>query len=36
MYDAGGRSLATKKELQTALKLLKGGAKDNSRLLQKL
>lgn len=36
MYDAGDFSLATKKELQTALKLLKDVAKDNSRLLQKL
>ncbi|MDY7229950.1 hypothetical protein [Hyalangium rubrum] len=36
MYDAGDFSIATKKELQTALKLLKDVAKDNSRLLQKL
>ncbi len=35
MYDAENFTLATKKELQTALKLLKDVAKDNSRLLQK-
>ncbi|NTX35158.1 hypothetical protein HUA78_11950 [Myxococcus sp. CA033] len=36
MYDAENFSIGTKKELQTALKLLKDVAKDNSRLLQKL
>ena len=36
MYDANDFSLASKKELQTALKLLKDVAKDNSRLLQKI
>lgn len=36
MYDANDFSLATKKELQTALKLLKDVAKDSSRLLQKI
>lgn len=36
MYDKGEFDLATKKELQTALKLLKDVAKDRSRLLQKL
>ncbi|NVJ24204.1 MULTISPECIES: hypothetical protein [Myxococcus] len=36
MYDSENFSIATKKELQTALKLLKDVAKDNSRLLQKL
>lgn len=36
MYDKNDFSLASKKEFQTALKLLKDAAKDNSRLLQKL
>ncbi|AGC42021.1 hypothetical protein MYSTI_00671 [Myxococcus stipitatus DSM 14675] len=36
MYDAENFTLGTKKELQTALKLLKDVAKDQSRLLQKL
>jgi hypothetical protein len=36
MYDGNDFSVASKKELQLALKLLKDVAKDNSRLLQKL
>jgi hypothetical protein len=36
MYDGNDFSIASKKELQMALKLLKDVAKDNSRLLQKL
>ena len=36
MYDRNDFSLASKKEFQTALKLLKDAAKENSRLLQKL
>ncbi|WP_257457662.1 hypothetical protein [Archangium lipolyticum] len=36
MYDSGDFSIASKKELQTALKLLKDVAKDSSRLLQKI
>ncbi len=36
MYDSADFGIASKKELQTALKLLKDAAKDNSRLLQKL
>jgi hypothetical protein len=36
MYDAQDFSIASKKELQTALKLLKDVAKDSSRLLQKI
>ncbi|HYO54659.1 hypothetical protein [Archangium sp.] len=36
MYDSQDFSIASKKELQTALKLLKDVAKDSSRLLQKL
>lgn len=36
MYDQNDFSLASKKEFQTALKLLKDAAKDSSRLLQKL
>ncbi len=36
MYDGNDFSLVSKKELQTALKLLKDVAKDNSRLLQKI
>ena len=36
MYDANDFSKVSKKELQTALKLLKDVAKDNSRLLQKI
>jgi hypothetical protein len=35
MYDGQDFSLASKKELQTALKLLKDVAKDSSRLLEK-
>ncbi len=36
MYDSNDFSIASKKEFQTALKLLKDAAKDSSRLLQKL
>ncbi|QSQ11320.1 hypothetical protein [Myxococcus landrumensis] len=36
MYDMENFSIGTEKELQTALKLLKDVAKDNSRLHQKL
>jgi hypothetical protein len=36
MYDSSDFSIASKKELQTALKLLKDVAKDSSRLLQKI
>jgi hypothetical protein len=36
MYDTQDFSIASKKELQTALKLLKDVAKDSSRLLQKI
>lgn len=36
MYDSADFGIASKKELQTALKLLRDAAKDNSRLLQKL
>jgi hypothetical protein len=36
MYDGNDCSLVSKKEIQTALKLLKDVAKDNSRLLQKI
>jgi len=36
MYDSNNFSMASKKELQTALKLLKDVAKDNSRLLEKI
>jgi hypothetical protein len=36
MYDGKDFSMASKKEFQTALKLLKEAADDNSRLLQKL
>ncbi|WNG13285.1 hypothetical protein [Cystobacter fuscus] len=36
MYDRNDFSLASKKEIQTALKLLKDVAKDNSRLLEKI
>ncbi|HEX8824462.1 MAG TPA: hypothetical protein VF794_31360, partial [Archangium sp.] len=36
MYDGNDFSVASKKELQTALKLLKDVAKDSSRLLQKI
>jgi hypothetical protein len=36
MYDRKDFSLASKKEFQTALKLLKDTAKEDSRLLQKL
>ncbi|QRN97437.1 hypothetical protein JRI60_52350 [Archangium violaceum] len=36
MYDGNDFSIASKKELQTALKLLKDVAKDSSRLLQKI
>jgi hypothetical protein len=36
MYDSNDFSLASKKEIQTALKLLKDVAKDNSRLLEKI
>lgn len=35
MYDAEDFSIATERQLQRALKLLKDVAKDNSRLLQK-
>jgi hypothetical protein len=36
MYDNKDFSIASKKEFQTALKLLKDAANENSRLLQKL
>jgi len=36
MYDSKNFSIASKKEFQTALKLLKEAANENSRLLQKL
>ncbi|HZH77161.1 MAG TPA: hypothetical protein VEY88_14115 [Archangium sp.] len=36
MYDSRDFSIASKKEFQTALKLLKDAANENSRLLQKL